>query len=260
MWIPAILVSIDLRSMLLKFSAGNAKLHPDTLIFNLPAGRTCPGADKCRAWAVVNNGKRNLVRGDNTEFTCFAARAEAQYPSVYDARKNNFDLINASDNIEELIYQSIQSALKKRRRKYTRIRIHESGDFFNIEYLNAWIEVAKRMPDLKFYCYSKSLHLFCGVNLPENFYLTASYGGKYDALIDAGKFPRYAKVVQDIAEAAELNLPLDGVKYRHEERCFMNGPFALLLHGMQSKESNLNGKVKVNAAFLKPYKQQHAGV
>ena len=39
-------------------------------------------------------------------------------------------------------------------------------------------------PQLKFYCYSKSLHLFgTNISIPDNFFLTASFGGKRDDLI-----------------------------------------------------------------------------
>ncbi len=47
---------------LLKMSKGNKKLK-NTLIFDLPAGRTCPNSDKCRSYAVMNNnGKTYYYR------------------------------------------------------------------------------------------------------------------------------------------------------------------------------------------------------
>ena len=51
---------------LLKMSKGNKKLKK-TLIFDLPAGKTCPNSDKCRSYAVMNNnGKLTVKDGDNT--------------------------------------------------------------------------------------------------------------------------------------------------------------------------------------------------
>lgn len=35
------------------------------------------------------------------------------------------------------------------------VRIHASGDFDSIEYLNAWIEIVKRFPNVKFWTYTK---------------------------------------------------------------------------------------------------------
>jgi hypothetical protein len=50
---------------MLTFSKGNAKLGKQTLIFNLPAGRTCPGALYCKSFAVVDaNGKRSIQDGN----------------------------------------------------------------------------------------------------------------------------------------------------------------------------------------------------
>ena len=78
---------------LLKMSKGNKKLKK-TLIFDLPAGRTCPNSDKCRSYAVLNkNGKLTVKDGENTIFRCYAASQEAQYRNVYNARKYNLDLI-----------------------------------------------------------------------------------------------------------------------------------------------------------------------
>ena len=64
---------------MLNFSKGNAKLGKHTLIFNLPAGKTCPGALYCKSFAVVQyNGKRKIHDGDDTIFRCFAASSEVQ--------------------------------------------------------------------------------------------------------------------------------------------------------------------------------------
>ena len=45
---------------LLKMSKGNKKLK-NTLIFDLPAGKTCPNANECKSYAVMNaNGKTSI--------------------------------------------------------------------------------------------------------------------------------------------------------------------------------------------------------
>jgi hypothetical protein len=232
---------------MLNFSKGNSKLTKDTLIFNLPAGKTCPGADKCLSTAVADqNGKRRIVDGPNTEFRCFAASSEVQYDGVYLNRKNNLDaIIDAltEGNCADLINSELQKA---RTRKITKVRIHESGDFFNAAYLQAWIMVAQNNPNLKFYCYSKNLPLFLNLTLPDNFYLTASYGGKFDHLIDEGFFPRYAKVFMTADDAIAAGYKIDV----RDQSCFEDGPFALLVHGTQpagsdwGKASRLNRKIQ----------------
>ncbi|HEY5960767.1 MAG TPA: hypothetical protein VIV60_29635, partial [Polyangiaceae bacterium] len=37
-----------------------------------------------------------------------------------------------------------------------RIRIHSSGDFFSLEYLRAWQEVARRNPGITFFTYTRT--------------------------------------------------------------------------------------------------------
>ena len=221
--------------MILKMSKGNAKLSKDTLILSLPAGLTCPGSNNCKAWVTLKDDKRVLNRGDETIFTCFAASEELRYPNVYKSRRYNFDLINGYvlkndlKGLTDLINRSIQS----NRKNVLKVRIHESGDFYHPLYLQAWLNVAKLNKDIKFYCYSKSLEYFLKVLLPNNFYLTASYGGRYDYLIDQGYFTRYSKVVFSVAEAKRLGLEID----KDESLCFGNKPFALLLHGLQEKNT-----------------------
>ena len=226
---------------MLNFSIGNGKLAKDTLIFNLPAGKTCPGAMFCKSFAVVDdNGKRTIQDGKHTEFRCFAASSEVQYDAVFNNRASNLQMIVDAIQHEiaaDLINNSIQFY---RTRKTTKVRIHESGDFFSGAYLDAWIEVAQRNPDLKFYCYSKSLQLFLHFNLPSNFYMTASYGGKYDYLIDEGYFPRYSKVVMNDDDAARLGLEVD----HDDSHCFGDKPFALLVHGTQPKGSTWGAAIR----------------
>ena len=63
--------------------------------------------------------------------------------------------------------------------------------------------------------------------------MVASYGGRYDHLIDTGYFPKYSKVVFSEEEAIRLGLKID----KDDSLCFGNKAFALLLHGMQEKNT-----------------------
>ena len=233
--------------MALHFSTGNAKINKGTLIFNLPAGKTCPGAMFCKSMAIVTPEGRKIADGPHTEFRCFAASSEVQYDGVFHNRAENLrQIIDAlkAGNCADLINTELHKNLKK---KHTRVRIHESGDFFNAAYLQAWVMVAIANPSIDFYCYSKSLNLFVGLELPENFYLTASYGGKFDHLIDEGVFARYTKVVQSVEDADALGLPVD-VDERH---CFTPGPFAILVHGTQPKGTAWGKAARANRTVKK---------
>ena len=230
--------------MILKMSKGNAKLSKDTLILSISAGITCPGSNNCKAWVTLKDDKRVLNRGSESMFTCFAASEELRYPNVFKSRKYNYDLINSYvikkdlKGLTDLINRSIQS----NRKNITKVRIHESGDFYNRLYLEAWKNVAELNKDLIFYCYSKSLLFFpSNRSIPNNFYMTASYGGKYDYLIDRGYFKRFSKVVFSEDEALKLGLKID----KDDSLCFGNKPFALLLHGMQEKGSEAGEALKL---------------
>ena len=228
---------------LLKMSKKNKKLKK-TLIFDISAGRSCPMASECHSYAVMNNnGKLTVKDGDNNKFRCYAASQEAQYKNVYNARKYNLDLIKNTLNSEngfyktyELINASIHKHITK---NINKVRIHSSGDFFNAEYRRVWFVVARLNPQLKFYCYSKSLHLFgTNISIPNNFYLTASMGGLRDDLIHKGHFKRWAIVVNSEAEAIKKGIEHIGKPYKidkDDSSCFKPDPFALLIHGTQKK-------------------------
>ena len=176
-------------------------------------------------------------------FTCFAASEELRYPNVFKSRRYNYNLINSYVVKKDIngLTNLINDSLQVKKKNIKKFRIHESGDFFNIIYLKAFINVARLNKDIKFYCYSKSLDLFMKVFLPDNFYMTASYGSKYDYLIDQGYFKRYSKVVFSIDEAIKLGLKID----KDDSLCFENKPFALLLHGMQEKGSEAGEALKL---------------
>ena len=69
----------------LKFSGGNTKL--DWPYLSLPAGYTCPNAVSCKSFAAkahhkFNDGSSLKKASELTQFGCFAARAQAQYPEL----------------------------------------------------------------------------------------------------------------------------------------------------------------------------------
>ena len=227
---------------LLKFGEPNAKLKKlakklklKLKTFSLPAGHTCPGAKDCLSKANRQTG--HIQDGPDTEWRCFAASSEAVYPSLRKMVWHNFDLIKESllkswrykqdkvQRLADLIIDSLPVC--------DIVRVHVGGDYFSKEYLEAWIEVAKRKPDVIFYSYSKSLKFMAEYALPENLILTASRGGKYDELIDLHGW-KEAVVVYSEEEAAEKGLDID---HDDEHAAFGADNFALLIHGTQPKGS-----------------------
>jgi hypothetical protein len=222
---------------LLKFSHGNAKLA-NRLIFNLPAGYTCPSAGVCKTFANRQTGKINdslalSSAGVNT-YRCFAAMAETR-PTVRDARWYNWELLKdimyANDDYIEGMTELIINSLAPY--KENLIRIHESGDFWTELYMMAWISVARQEPNRTFYAYTKSLNMWLNLasEIPANLFLTASIGGQLDSLIPGREsiFIRRAYVVYTEEEAVMRGLEID----HDDSHCFGNKSFALLVHGSQ---------------------------
>jgi hypothetical protein len=152
---------------------------------------------------------------------------EARHGSVRRSRWRNFErLLECASSAEmtELILDSLTPFAGV-------LRVHDSGDFFSQDYFDAWMEVARLRPRTVFYAYTKALPFWCRrkEEVPDNFLLTASYGGRHDDLIERHGL-RYARVVYSEDEAADLGLELD-----HDDSHAMRpGPsFALLIHGTQ---------------------------
>lgn len=231
---------------------------------SLPAGKACPGARDCRARVEIVNGKRKVIDGPETEFRCFSASQEAQYPTVFAARAHNMEAVKGKTRaqIARIIQTSIDgkgpmkigkgnAKLGESPDKRETFRWHVSGDFFTQAYFDAFIDVVRRNPERKFYAYTKSLHFWVkrlalektpkawrpknvsGIPGVPNLVLTASVGGKFDHLIDEYSL-RSARVVYSECEASALGLEID-----HDDSHAMNpGPsFALLIHGTQPPKS-----------------------
>lgn len=226
---------MSLSDRLLKFGHGNAKLPNTTLTFALPAGHTCPGALHCLAKADPTTGK--IQDGPHTLFRCSAASEETR-TNVRDARWHNFKLLTGltTDGMVDLIDLSLRAQI----RTYTeRVRWFTAGDCWSETLRNALIEIGRRHPEVLFYLYSKNLPLWLENGrlriLPANLRLTASWGGRYDFLLQDGLFPRTARVVNTYDEAAELGLPIDfddRLAYSPQPR-----HFAHLVHGTQPRGS-----------------------
>jgi len=136
-----------------------AKLNNVRLFeFNLPAVSTCPFADTCKE-------------------ICYADKGTFKYPVVQAKYHSNYELTKNKD----LFIKVVQNEIIKKRIEY--VRIHSSGDFYNLKYLKSWLEIARNNPNVIFYGYTKSVPLFQNVDLPQNFIFCFSTGGKADHLI-----------------------------------------------------------------------------
>jgi hypothetical protein len=96
------------------------------------------------------------------------------------AAPREFNLAIVRESVETFKQMAIADLSKI---KNATVRVHDSGDFFSQEYLDAWFDIARMYPKKKFYAYTKSLHLDRS-RRPENFQIVQSVGGLLDDHID----------------------------------------------------------------------------
>ena len=220
----------------LKTSPPNGKI--DYYSLSLLSGHTCPYALTCMA--KVHKVTRKIVDGKYATTRCFSASNEASFPSVYNQRQHNTQLLQECETVEE-IYNLFDFSIRK---SLDPFRIHVGGEFYNQMYFDAWCKFASDNPYRIFYAYTKSIPYW--INridaLPDNFSLTASYGGRADWMIEKYNL-KYALVVNHPDEAKKLGLEID-----HDDSHAVandNSSFALLLHGTQKAGSEASNALKL---------------
>lgn len=118
------------------------------LTFSLPHRKTCPGSTP--ACCAI----------------CYAKVAEDFYKEVLPSRTRNLIASKQDDFVDQMV-----ATLSKRRKRV--LRVHESGDFYSQAYVEKWAEIALRLPDFRFYAYTRSW-MFDFSCMPENFVLRYS--------------------------------------------------------------------------------------
>lgn len=155
----------------------------NTKIFNfsIPAYKTksgkvtCPFAAACVKYCYAQKG--NYTR----------------YPIVQEVQEKKYE-ISKQTNFNSLM----NAEIKKKKANY--IRIHDSGDFYSVKYLQKWVQIAEFNPSVIFYAYTKSIKFFTdGLLLPENMKIIFSEGSKTDELINAREH-RHARIFKTSEE------------------------------------------------------------
>lgn len=115
------------------------------------------------------------------------------------------------------------------------VRIHDSGDFFSDEYTQAWLDIAREIPDVLFYAYTKEVTRFRNMvegKAPDNFRWLYSMGGKedhlvkleeerhadvflsYDSMVEAGYVDQSASDLQAILlPSVKIGIPANNIPH-----------------------------------------------
>ena len=130
---------------------------------------------------------------------CYAQKGNYRFPSVKKGLNNRYEL---SKKDEFVTIMNANILLERP----THVRIHDSGDFYSIAYLNKWVEIAKANKEVIFYAYTKSIPFFkpskksdTNFLLPKNLIIIFSEGSKKDNLINTTK-DRHSRIFKDINE------------------------------------------------------------
>jgi len=265
----------------LTFSSENSKLGGSIATFSLPAGWTCPFANLCLkkvardrvmdpekvGTSKISNktgkeieykGDVKVTKGKDAEFDCYAANQEMQYDAVRANRWHNFDLLKEAGDAKgqaDLIVRSLKFYFDSEGKKDA-VRIHESGDFYNGEYLKAWMDVARRMPETNFYAYTKSVPYVKSMekalaDIP-NLSITLSKGGKRDSELGDVDV-KESHVFNTPEEVLEAGLIVDLDDSLSQAKGGKEANFALLVHGTQAKGEMSQNKMR-NETFMAYWK------
>ena len=140
-------------NLTMSISQGNRKVGKIDS-FSLPPVDSCVNSKTCAVF-VDEQGKTHK---------CYAVQPYIQYKQVKAAYDRNFELVK--ENLAELKKQLLKYFRRYNRRLF---RIHVSGDFPNVEYVQMWIDVIAANPQIKFMAFTKAYGFFYKKTLPENF-------------------------------------------------------------------------------------------
>lgn len=179
--------------------------------------KTCPNAGACAK-------------------VCYARNGTYTFPLVIAAHRRNLELaLNDVDNFVEVMCAELAHKRYRPTGKHrilprgvdlgyldawlrrwihtggVAIRIHDSGDFYSAEYLDAWCRIADRNRDVLFYAYTKEVAMFKQRgDFPRNFRYLFSTGGLQDHLITvydrhADVFPNDEALIEAGYQSQEAN-------------------------------------------------------
>lgn len=185
--------------------------------------KTCPNAGACAAG-------------------CYARSGTYRWSHVAKAHEEKLQLTQ-DDSFIQLMIKEIDSWLSKRHVDTLLVRIHDAGDFYSLEYWNRWRNIMihfRENKKVQFYAYTKQVAMFKTVEVPSNFRLIFSFGGKQDQLIDVDK-DFHSRVFESI-EALEAAGYVDGTEDDMVAAVGASGKVGLVYHGAKNFENTLWSK------------------
>ena len=200
---------------------------PRTFNFGIPAYQSASGLKTCPKAGACAKG-------------CYARSGAYLFSNVAKAFEARLVVTIGPDFVPMLLAE-----LDKNRAE--RIRIHDSGDFYSLEYTQKWLEICNARPGVAFYAYTKQVSLFKALRaekkLPKNLTIIFSFGGTEDKKINRA-VDRHSWVFSSIAD-----LEAAGYAAAYEDDAGALGPnkkIGLVYHGTKKIENTDWMKVKAS--------------
>jgi len=183
---------------------------------------TCPSAGSCGATGG-----------------CYALQGAYTWKNVFPKHETNLALTRDIPHFEEVIGDEIQKLSE--RNPTMAIRIHDAGDFYNLEYTLAWFRIARAHPGVKFYAYTKMVSMLRGLRsvYPSNLVIIFSEGGKEDRRIQhaTDRHSRVFSSLEELEEAGYIDATEDDTRAWSEA----SGKIGLVYHGAKGKKWSTAG-------------------
>ena len=206
-----------------KITKSNSDTHT-VYNFGIPAYESKTGLKTCPNAGICAKG-------------CYAQSGAYNFSNVAQAFENRL-ADSLSDNFPALLGKELAVKVKtaKRQGKQLVIRIHDSGDFYNMKYALKWLSVMNNFPTVQFYAYTKQVVMFKGISkiIPDNFTLIFSEGGLLDSKIDQA-IDRHSRVFESL-EALLAAGYTDTSENDLNAITAPNGKVGLIYHGFESKK------------------------
>ena len=157
---------------------GNTKLGTSMWSFNKLAGNGeiagCKGT--CGKYCAGCYNPDNPKKSPCYVFKEYARHGWDHATSVQSHVKNT----RAMRKDLKQVFEDLNLQIKRARIKPTAIRIHASGEFQGVPEIEAWMDLARKWPEIPFYAYSKATDLLKIAyrihkdDIPDNFYMNVS--------------------------------------------------------------------------------------
>jgi hypothetical protein len=109
---------------------GNAKMGKLVACFSLPPVKTCKPTKWC-------------LQGRNGKPRCYSLRGRMIWPHVVRSMENKYEASKQDNFVDRMVDEIL-------RMNKPYFRVHVSGDFYSKMYIEKWIEIAKRCPNILF--------------------------------------------------------------------------------------------------------------